>query len=307
MRMMRGATAMVLCAGALVSGCGRARTDAASDGDVGLLHRVAAALGLAASSDSVGDSRAIPHYTTRSFTSEERQLLLTAFGIEDPSKLYVADSTEDGLLKYDTKVKRCLDCFVNTYGVGFVSVRRPGETWEQAEQRVHTLHRRDFPSTALIESVSMAALALDTRATFEQMLDSARKAGFKLHVVATYRSPDREAFLMSQGGNRTHTLTSMHSYGRAIDVVVNDGNLRHPRTRAAWTAFRQWLVDYDQHEFRVLGRPAHSWDWRHVEIPSLSIGFRSIDDALAAARKCDGGNEPEACVFPPNLPAGVAR
>ncbi|HEX3867944.1 MAG TPA: hypothetical protein VHV78_14380, partial [Gemmatimonadaceae bacterium] len=104
---------------------------------------------------------------------------------------------------------------------------------------------------------------------------------------------------------RTHTLTSMHSYGRAIDIIVNDGVLRHPRTRAAWAAFRAWLVNYDQREFHVLGRPAHSWDWRHIEVPSESIGYRSIDDVLAAARRCTGSAEradASACTFRPNLP-----
>ncbi|HEX3868256.1 MAG TPA: hypothetical protein VHV78_15940, partial [Gemmatimonadaceae bacterium] len=188
---------LVLAAGTLAA-C-RGRTAAESAGETSVLDRVASALGFGAPSDSIGDSRAIPHYTTRVFSNEERDALRAAFGIEDPSKLYVADSAEDGLVKYDTKIKRCLDCYVNTYGVGFVSVRRPGETWEQVEQRVHGMRRRDFPSSALIESISLDLLAPDVRGTFEQMLADAHAAGFDVHVVATYRSPEREAFLMSQG------------------------------------------------------------------------------------------------------------
>src|SRR5689334_14451002 len=133
MRFARVAAVGLLAASAAC----RSHTSTESEGDVGVLERVAEALGLKARGDSLGDSRAIPHYTTRAFSTDERDLLREAFGVDDPAKLYIADSSEDALLKYDTKVKRCLDCYVNTYGIGFVSVRRPGETWEQAEQRVH--------------------------------------------------------------------------------------------------------------------------------------------------------------------------
>ncbi|CAN5828792.1 hypothetical protein BH11GEM1_BH11GEM1_08640 [soil metagenome] len=38
--------------------------------------------------------------------------------------------------------------------------------------------------------------------------------------------------------------------------------------------------------FRVLGRLDHTWDWPHVELPSSTIGFGSIDEAIARARTC---------------------
>src|SRR5258707_8977245 len=83
------------------------------------------------------DGLGIPNYAvSKKFTSEESAILRRAYGIEDPHRLYVSDSTAEGLLKYDTKVKRCLTCYVNSYRVGFVSVRLPGESWEQAESRV---------------------------------------------------------------------------------------------------------------------------------------------------------------------------
>jgi len=105
---------------------------------------------------------------------------------------------------------------VNSYGIGFVSVRKPDETWEQAEQRVYHMKRKDFPATALVESVSLNLLDPAVRPQYEQMLKDAKAAGFSVEVVATYRSPQREALLMSEGRARTHTLTSTHSYGRAI-------------------------------------------------------------------------------------------
>ncbi|MEO7082877.1 MAG: hypothetical protein ABI442_18535 [Gemmatimonadaceae bacterium] len=285
---------------------GGRRVTADSGGDVGLVDRMRSALGLG--SDTLADVRGIPRYTDRPFTQDERQLLRAAFGIEDPSKLYLADSTDGGRLKYDTKVKRCPACYVNSYGVGFVSVRKLGETWEDAEERVHHLKRRDFPSTALVESISLDLLEPDVKPMFEKMLTDAKTAGFAVQVVATYRSPEREAFLMSLGGNRTHTLTSMHSYGRAIDVAISGGNIRRPKTRAAWIAFRQWLVDYDQHEFRILGQIEHTWDWRHIELRSDSIGFRSIDAAIEAARRCaTTGATPADCTFQPRLPTMAAH
>jgi hypothetical protein len=286
---------------------GGRRTSMESDGETGLFHRVAAAFGLGAP-DSLADMRGVPRYIDRPFTQEERALLRAAFGIDDPSRLYLADSTDGGRLKYDTKIKRCLLCYVNSYGVGFVSVRLPGETWEEAEQRVHRLRRRDFPPTALVESISLDLLDPAAKPQFEKMLMAAKSAGFDVHIVATYRSPEREAFLMSLGGNRTHTLTSMHSYGRAIDVAVNGGDIRRPKTRAAWIAFRRWLVDYDNHEFRILGQIEHSWDWRHIEIRSDSIGFHSIDAAIEAARRCTHAGATLAdCTFQPNLPTAVAH
>ena len=43
-------------------------------------------------------------------------------------------------------------------------------------------------------------------------------------VTATHRSPLREAFLLAGREGRAHTLTSNHSYGGALDIVVVDGN-----------------------------------------------------------------------------------
>src|SRR5260221_9807199 len=80
------------------------------------------------------DRLGIPNYAvSKKFTPEEDEILRRAYGIEDPHHLYVSDSTAEGLLKYDTQVKRCLSCYVNSYRVGFVSVRRPLESWEQVE------------------------------------------------------------------------------------------------------------------------------------------------------------------------------
>jgi hypothetical protein len=79
------------------------------------------------------DPRGIPHYATSlRLSREDADVLRRAYGIDDPHRLYVSDSTEEGLLKYDTQFKRCGGCYVNSYRVGYVSVRRPDETWDEA-------------------------------------------------------------------------------------------------------------------------------------------------------------------------------
>jgi hypothetical protein len=288
----------------------------------GTVDRVAGAFGLRDRARELPaytgtDARGIPRYARRAFTPEERRLLRDVYGIEDSSRLYVSDSTEDGLLKYDTRVKRCRSCYVNSYRVGFISVRRPGESWDQAERRVRRMRRRDFPPSARVSNRrSTADLDPDIRAVTERMLADARRAGFAVRVVATYRSPEHEAYLMAMGGGRTYTLTSLHSYGRAIDVVVGDGNVRRRGTRTQWVAFRRWVTRYRGDTFRILGTPERTWDWRHVEMPTPSVGFRTIEAALERARECadaaaalqrSTASQASSCEFAPRLPRGVAR
>jgi len=242
---------------------------------------------------------AIPSYTTRQFTPDERALLRRVYGIEDPSRLYLLDESDEGVLKYDTKRKTCPSCLVDSYRIGFESVRRPGESWEEVERRVKTTPLKAFPDSAHVGSTSLAALDPAVRGDVERMLADARAAGFDLHVVATYRSPVREAYLMRQG-QRTYTLTSLHSYGRAVDIVVGDARLKRPATRKQWVDFREWVSAYHNGEFRILGTPDKSWDWRHVEVPSPDIGFRSIDAALDRARVCSAPGSTVPCDFKPN-------
>jgi hypothetical protein len=245
------------------------------------------------------DSGAVlPQYTTHQFTPDERALLRRVYGIEDPSRLYLIDESEEGVLKYDTKRKACASCLVNSYRIGFESVRRPGESWEEVERRVMATPLRAFPESAHVGSTSTAALDPSVRADVERMLADARAAGFVPHVVATYRSPVREAYLMRQG-HRTYTLTSLHSYGRAVDILIGDARLKRAATRQQWVAFRRWVEAYHDGEFRILGTPAHSWDWRHVEAPSPDIGFRSIEAAVDRARACSAPGAAVSCDFKP--------
>jgi len=247
------------------------------------------------------DAHGIPRYVNRTFTSDERAVLRHAFGIVSPSHIYLSDSTDDGVLKYDPAVKRCGWCYVDSFRIGFVSVRKPGETWDDLVRRVKRMRRPSFAPSSLVTSSSVSALDPDIQPEVTEMLATARRAGFALRIVSTYRSPQLEALLMAEGHGRTFTLTSLHSYGRAIDIAVGDGNLSHPATRSEWIAFRRWVTHYRGNDFRVLGTPERTWDWPHVEVPSGKIGFRSIDQALAAGRACLSGKAERACEFEPHL------
>jgi hypothetical protein len=166
-----------------------------------------------------------------------------------------------------------------------------------AQEFAHAVHQ---------SSVSTADLDPEVRPLAEKMLSDARAAGFTLKVTATYRSPMREALLMSKGGGRTHTLTSMHSYGRALDIVVDDGKQSRPRTHADWVAFRRWVTHYRTatgEYFRILGKPDFTWDIRHVELPTERVGFRTIEEAVARAQACLAPRSSTPCDFVPNLPA----
>lgn len=256
------------------------------------------------------DEHGIPRYATIRVSSEDSLLLRRAYGITDPHRLYVSDSSDERILKYDTQRKRCRACFVNSYRVGYVSVRQPGESWEDAERRVRRSSPDVFAAGSRPASTSTADLDPDVRPLSEAMLLAARAAGFRIRVRATYRSPLREAFLMAEGRGRTHTLTSNHSYGRALDIVVDDGNLRHRRTRRDWIAFRRWVIGRrtpSGESFRIIARPDRSWDWPHVELPSSTLGFRTIGEAVARAGACLAPGATTPCNFAPHLPAHLGN
>jgi len=247
------------------------------------------------------DARGIPHYLARPLSDEARRVLRQAYGVVSPSHLYLSDSTPYRVLKYDPEPKRCSICYVNSYRIGFISIRKPGESWDELERRVSTLGRGSFSPSSLVSSNSVSAMDPDVQDEVRQMVDAARGAGFRLRVVSTYRSPEQEGMLMAEGGGRTHTLTSLHSYGRAIDVSVGDGNLNNPSTRRSWIAFRRWVTGFHGEKFHILGSPDRSWDWAHVELPSGRVGFHTVEDAIAAARACLARSAARACEFRPHL------
>lgn len=230
------------------------------------------------------DHRGIPLYLKEAFTAEERDLLRRAFGVESSSRLYFSDSSDAAILKYDVKVKTCRQCFVNSYRLGFLSTRRPEETWDAFDARVRisgiVARRAPTPHKSLDE------LDPEARMAFDSLLAAAQRLRFRLTVLETYRTPERETELLAQRSGKTYTATSMHSYGRAVDISVDDGNANNPKTKAEWVRFRRFVTGAGGGRFRLVGQVAETWDWSHVELPGDRIGFHSVDDALAFARSC---------------------
>jgi len=266
--------------------------------------------------DEMGtDAHGIPRYTRRRFTVAERALLRSAYGVDEPNRMYVSDSSDAALVKFDTKVKRCRTCYVDSYRVGFLSLRTPGETWDALEARLRRRAMSSFSPAARVIQRSLGALDPESQAAFAKLIDAGRQAGFRLTIIETYRTPEREALLFAEGRGRTYTATSMHSYGRAVDIAVDDGNPRGSRTRHDWIRFRRFVLAQTWGRFHLIGAPDKTWDWPHVELASPSLGFRSIDDALRFAAQCTsdsarglpsasvqvGGAAADPCVFVPAL------
>jgi hypothetical protein len=248
------------------------------------------------------DEDGVPHYIQRAFSAEERQLLREQFGIEDPSRLYLSDSSSHRYLVYDTKRDRA-GVLVMSARVGALSVRRPGESWEQLERRVRRMRASRFDPAVRVPDTSLASLNPVARTQTETMLAAARQAGFRVRVAETSRSPERQAYLLSRRGGRTYTATSRHTGGWAVDIVVGNGNLRYRRTRRQWVEFRRWLMAYGGGSFRIIGTPDSTWDWSHIEITGAPSRFKSVEDLLSAARGCAA--RPDS--LPPVACEGVAE
>jgi hypothetical protein len=162
-----------------------------------------------------------------------------------------------------------------------------------------------FPPAARTITTRLDALDPDARVGFTALLADARKAGFVVRVTETRRTAERQAYLLARGRSRTLTLTSAHMTGRAVDVVVGDGNIGRATTRRQWVAFRRWAQAYGGGDrFRLIGTPERTWDWPHLELADDPHGFRSVDDALAAAHNCAGDLAPSGDA--PCLPGNVA-
>lgn len=232
------------------------------------------------------DEDGVPRYIDRSFSDDERRLLREQFGIEEPGRLYLSDTLPGASLTYDTDWDRGERDLVGSYRVGAPSVRLPGETWEALERRLAATSPASFPAATHRADRSLAALDSTVRPGVERLLQAARRAGFRVRVTESRRSAERQAYLLTLDGHLTHTATSRHADGFAVDVVLDDGDLRNPVTRKHWTAFRRWVLATRAGEFRLIGAPDRSWDWPHIESISGPPAFRSVEELLAAAARC---------------------
>jgi hypothetical protein len=244
----------------------------------------------------------VPRYLQRAFSDEERELLRTQFGIEEPSRLYLPDSLPGASLTYDSDWDRGERDLVSSYRVGASSVRRPGETWEELERRLAATDPASFPRVTHRADASLASLDPVVRPAIARLVAAARRAGFRVRVTEARRSAERQAYLLALDPRLTHTATSRHAEGFAVDVVVDDGNLANPVTRRHWIAFRRWVTATRGDTVRLIGTPDRSWDWPHIEYVDGPPGFRSIEELLGAARWCqDTGATDCTAAWPLNL------
>lgn len=233
------------------------------------------------------DENGVPRYVRRSFSPQERQILLAQFGIEEPRRLYLSDTLPTATLTYDTDWDRGDKYVVGSHRVGAASVRRPGESWEQLERRLAATSPLDFPPATRKANASLSSLDAAVQPLMRRMLAAAREAGFRVHVTEARRTAERQAYLMTLNGHLTYTATSRHADGYAVDVTVDDGDIRHVSTREHWIAFRRWVETTQRGVFRIIGTPSQSWDWPHIEYVGRLPGFRSLEELFDAARWCD--------------------
>ena len=106
------------------------------------------------------DADGVPRYIQRYFSPEERRLLREHFGIEDPNRLYLSDTTAQAYLNYDTERDPGAGRLVRTYRVGAPSVRLPGETWEELERRLSWRPQRGRPLADRVVRVGLGLLSL---------------------------------------------------------------------------------------------------------------------------------------------------
>jgi hypothetical protein len=234
------------------------------------------------------DESGVPRYLQRLFSDEERRLLREQFGIEEPQRLYLSDTLPSASLVYDSDWDRGERDLVSSYRVGAPSVRQPGETWEELERRLAGTNPASFPRNSRRADASLASLDPVMRPQIERMLAAARRAGFRVRVTEARRSVERQAYLLTLDGRLTHTATSRHAEGFAVDVVVDDGDLGNRVTRKHWIAFRRWVLANERGTFRLIGDADRSWDWPHIEYVDGPPAFRSVEEALATARWCAG-------------------
>ncbi len=272
--------------------------------------------------DGSGRVRWIGREADHTLAPADRALLRTVFGIDDVRRIYIP-TTAGEVLRYAAHAPGCPTlenggrpttrggaCRVVGVRIGLAAPRDTGETWDAFTARVeHGGPRAWTASGGRTEYAGLDALDPDARPAFERLVADARAAGFPIHIRETFRTPERQAAILSRNDGRTTTLTSAHSYGRAVDISVAG---RH----SAWVEFRRWVLRQQNGAFRLIGTPESTWDWPHVEYVGAAtatpLGYRTVDALVAAARACRAGAASDAAaaarctVAPPRPAADVA-
>jgi hypothetical protein len=159
------------------------------------------------------DGRGAPRYVRRRFTDYERQLLRWAYGIEDPNRLWLPDSTPHAILRYDT---RLVDGVVLVARVGYPSARRPGETWDAFADRLASGRREEFRRGASV-TYSSLDYARPRRALGIRAPARRRRAPGLPRARARDAAHARAAGLPLLGGRRAHVHGDVGAHGGARD------------------------------------------------------------------------------------------
>jgi len=92
----------------------------------------------------------------------------------------------------------------------------------------------------------------------------------RFEVFETYRSPERQAYLLRRGDSKSGPWQSAHQYGLAADIV--------PQVNGRWT----WDVGSDRWTMLATYAVRHSlsvpisWDRAHVQSPLFGIAKGAI-------------------------------
>ncbi len=250
--------------------------------------------------DGSGRVRWVGREADRTIAPADRALLRSVFGIDDVRRIYVP-TTPGEVLRYAAHAPGCPDvgpnggrpttrggaCRVVGVRIGLAAPRDSTETWDAFTARVERGGPRVWSANGGRAAYSgLDALDPEARPAFQRLIDDARAAGFPIHVRETYRTPERQAAILARNDGRTTTLTSAHSFGRAVDIAVSG---RH----STWVEFRRWVLRQQNGAFRLIGTPESTWDWPHVEYVGPAggppLGYASVDALVAAARVCRAG------------------
>lgn len=271
--------------------------------------------------DGRGGVRWVGRDADRTIPAADRALLRTVFGIDDVRRLFLPAAGGD-VLRYASHAPGCSDesrvgarrgsCRVVSVRVGLAAPRAAGETWDGYTGRVVRGGTGAWAADGRVQYQALGALVPEAARAFERLVDDARAAGFPVHVRETFRTPERQAYILARGDGRTTTATSAHSYGRAVDLSVADGAIGRRSTYRTWVDFRRWVLGQQNGAFRLIGTPERTWDWPHVEYVGTTggppLGYPTVDALVAAARACRSGSASDAeaaerCTTAPPRPA----
>jgi GGDEF domain-containing protein len=196
--------------------------------------------------------------------SNMNQDLNAVFGGEIPTSVSTPGTTRmspNGYQVYDSQ-NIGPDGRVPTHRLDVPSGKRPDETWEDYEARVHARPIESFGPDAFRQVRDPNTLEPAVRDSLTSMLAAAQREGYPLRINETFRPQERQEFLFKQGRSMegpivSWTLTSDHVTNRAADLEPLG---KGPAKEAGW----RWIQENGpRFGFNVMG----SMDPGHVSMP----------------------------------------